>query len=430
MIKLDIKVGATYGCWQVLCLPEKINNSKLNYCWCRCVECGKVERYVKCIDLIHMKTKCKCQRKHKYNITKPQSIKTMSFKDWCIETNHQEFLERWDYELNKYTPEIVSYKSEYKIYFKCAKGKHASRAIELRWVTGLNTSCECKECNLEENSFGKWCEDNNLSILDLWDYNANKLSPYEILRASNKKYYFKCPMGIHNSHSQAICNLTIERAPICCPGCNSIGQWIIDNMGEHYLDMLWDFEKNTKSPFDISFGSKTKVFIKCFHNEEHPSYPTQPQRIVRGDGCPTCKNENLSSKLQTKVQQYIEEKYKYNILHEHACTLKPINPKTKYPLLYDNQVIIEREVNLIIEVMGVQHFKVVGFIKQASKRNGTTPEAELEDLQWRDEYKKRYVLDNGFFYLAIPYWTEKDETYKTLIDNKIHEILSKTQQND
>ena len=430
MIKLYIKVGDIYGCLQVLRLPEKVNNSKLNYCWCKCVKCGKVERYVKCTDLIHMRTNCRCQRKHKYNITKPQPIKTKSFQDWCMETNHQEFLDRWDYELNKYTPDIVSYKSEYYIYFKCPKGKHTSRSIHLRWITNLDTSCECQECKLEEDSFGKWCEVNNPSILDLWDYNANKISPYEVLRASNKKYYFKCPFGIHDSHLQIIHNLTLEQAPVSCPGCNSIGQWIIDNMGDDYLNMLWDFDKNTKSPFEISFGSKTKVFIKCINNDEHSSYPTQPQRIVKGDGCPNCKNENASSKLQTKVRKYIEEKYAYNILHEHSCALKPINPNTKYPLPYDNQVIIGHNTNLIIEVMGVQHFKVVGFIKQAAKKHGVTPEEELRDLQWRDAYKKQYALDNGFFYLDIPYWTEDDESYKTLIDVKIHEILSQTQQND
>ena len=80
--------------------------------------------------------------------------------------------------------------------------------------------------------------------------------------------------------------------------------------------------------------------------------------------------------------------------------------------------------------MGVQHFKVVGFIKQAAKRHGISPEEELKNLQWRDEFKKQYALENGFFYLAIPYWTEKDHSYKTLIDNTIHEILSQTQQND
>lgn len=47
-----------------------------------------------------------------------------------------------------------------------------------------------------------------------------------------------------------------------------------------------------------------------------------------------------------------------------------------------------------------------------------TPEKSLIDLQERDLFKKNYALNNNYFYLEIPYWTEKDESYKKLIDNK------------
>lgn len=429
MNKLEIKIGDIYGCWQVMRLPEKVNGSKLNYCLCKCVECDEIERYVRYTDLIHERIKCKCQRKHNYNITKPQPIRNKSFKDWCEETNHLEFLDRWDYDLNKYDPDVVSYKSEYNIYFKCPAKKHKSQMIKLRYITDLNTSCDCKECYLEENSFGLWCKNNNPSILDLWDYEKNKVSPYEVLRASNQKYYFKCPRNLHDSHLQIICNITLENASIRCEQCNSIGQWIVDNYGVDFLQLFWDYSLNKKSPFEISFCSHTMVYVKCLSNPAHPSYPTQPQRIVKGNGCPTCKSENGTSKLQTKVQRYISEKYGCHILYEHACLLKPINPKTGYALPYDNQVVVDKQNNLIIEVMGIQHFEAVGFVKQAAQRHGVTPEAELLEIQWRDEYKKQYALSNGYWYLSIPYWTEKDQSYKKLIDDKIHEILS-TIQND
>ena len=53
-----------------------------------------------------------------------------------------------------------------------------------------------------------------------------------------------------------------------------------------------------------------------------------------------------------------------------------------------------------------------------------TPEESLEYIQWKDEYKKQYALSHGYYYLAIPYTAEKDESYKIMIDSKIHEILS------
>ena len=56
-----------------------------------------------------------------------------------------------------------------------------------------------------------------------------------------------------------------------------------------------------------------------------------------------------------------------------------------------------------------------------------TPKEELEMQQYRDKVKMDYVLSiENYHYLAIPYTAFKDNSYKTLIDNKISEILSLT----
>ena len=100
------------------------------------------------------------------------------------------------------------------------------------------------------------------------------------------------------------------------------------------------------------------------------------------------------------------------------------SPKTNRWLPYDNDVVIKNN-HLIVEVMGEQHYnKNCGLIERHAKRNNTTPEQELAELQWRDEYKKQYAISQGYHYLAIPYWTEQDESYKTLIDDKIQSILT------
>ena len=87
---------------------------------------------------------------------------------------------------------------------------------------------------------------------------------------------------------------------------------------------------------------------------------------------------------------------------------------------FDNELV---ELKLIIEVHGQQHYEITGFTKLTAEHYGTTEDEELEYQKWKDKYKKDCALDNGYSYLEIPYWTEKDESYKTLIDNKISEIL-------
>lgn len=36
-----------------------------------------------------------------------------------------------------------------------------------------------------------------------------------------------------------------------------------------------------------------------------------------------------------------------------------------------------------------------------------------------------YALTHGYNYLVIPYWSEKDDQYKKIIDDKINEIINK-----
>jgi hypothetical protein len=125
-----------------------------------------------------------------------------------------------------------------------------------------------------------------------------------------------------------------------------------------------------------------------------------------------------SSHLQSKVFNYLDE-LNYKHVTEHECCIRPINPLTGHYLPYDNEVV---DLKLIIEVMGVQHYKITYWAIMASQKLNITPEEYLQDIQWRDEYKKQEALKAGYHYLAIPYWTEKDESYKTLIDDKIAEI--------
>ena len=58
------------------------------------------------------------------------------------------------------------------------------------------------------------------------------------------------------------------------------------------------------------------------------------------------------------------------------------------------------------------------------KRNNVTPEEEFNVRQEYDTYKKNYAIAHGYNYLVIPYWSEKDEKYKEIIDSKIEEIVT------
>lgn len=417
-----------------------------------------------------------------------------SFYDWCIENNHQDYLDRWDYDLNKQNPKEVGLYSEKKYYFKCLKNK--SHKSELHGIAGVcdgRNSLPCYQCN----SFGQWCLDNNrIDILDRWDYDSNSHDPFRISKASGVKCYFKCPKSIHESEPKVLYSLTNGKVKtFYCNKCNSFAQWGIDNICEDFLERYWDYNKNTVDPWEIAHACNKKIWIKCQEKEYHGSYQVSPNKFIEGKRCPYCakssgkihkfdslgylypevldiwsnKNERSpydyspqtnkkvlfkckngkhgdylqqignavnrnfrcpqcvremsNSILQEKVKKYIKEAYQdYTLLHEYDCNIKPKNPKTGHILLFDNEIV---ELKLVCEVMGEQHYNPTQFNKLNAKRNNTTPEEELKELQWRDNYKKEYALSRGYHYLEIPYTAfNKKDDYKKIIDNKIQLILN------
>ena len=218
-----------------------------------------------------------------------------SFYDWCIENNHEDWLELWDYELNGCSPKDVGYgENKKKYYFKCPRGIHKSELKKLNDLTRPNRNLKCNQCS----SFGQWCIDNSHEDwLDLWDYELNNCSPFDIGYSSKNKYYFKCPKGIHNSELKALGNIT-KNSCLRCDQCNSFGQYLLDEFGENALELYWDYELNKVNPFEIAKNSITMVFIKCQNKKYHPSYELRCSSFYYGYRCPYCSHK--SSKVHPK----------------------------------------------------------------------------------------------------------------------------------
>lgn len=206
-----------------------------------------------------------------------------SFGKWCLDNNKNEYLRLWDDNLNGCDSFSVSLKSNKRFYFKCPKGLHESQSRILSTVTRYeNSNIACLECN----SFEQWCIDNNhQDYLDLWDYELNNKKPSEVAKSTHDKYYFKCPKSIHPSEKKILGNIVFQK--LTCVGCNSFGQYLLDEYGEEGINDYWSKENNI-SPFDISFSSTKKVLIKCDRCENHPPYKITCANFVNGNRCPVC----------------------------------------------------------------------------------------------------------------------------------------------
>lgn len=343
----------------------------------------------------------------------------ISFEQWCIENNRQDVLNKWDFNLNKYKPSDVCRSSSKKYWFKCLRGIHESELKNISDFTiGRKDNINCNLCN----SFAQWGIDHlGKDFLEkYWDYEKNTIDPWKISKSSNKYYvWIKCQeKNYHESYLVRCSNFSKNDRR--CPYCSGQKIHPFDSLGTLFLQVLetWS-DKNQKSPYEYPPMTSQKVYWKC-PDGKHKDYKRNICDANKYNfRCPECTRERNESFLQEKTRLYLES-LNYNILHENNCTIIPINPKTKMNLPFDNEI---KELKLIIEVHGLQHYKIDGFHISSAKRNNTTPEYELHYQQVRDRYKRIFAKMQRYFYLEIPYWTnDVEETYKKLIDNKINKI--------
>ena len=259
------------------------------------------------------------------------------------------------------------------------------------------------------------------------DINIQNLSP-----KSGQYVWWKCEVCGHSWQSK-VANVVNNKGN--CPECylknaaNNIIYYRLNKNGslaDHYPELLkeWDYDKNIDiTPETVTVKSNKKVWWKC--KKCGHEWQAKIAKRTANEGCPYCYRFEKSN-LQQKVQSYIEDKYDYDCFHEHDCSLKCRNPKTNHLLPYDNELVISDNTRIIIECNGEQHYKICGLTKLAAKKYNITPEEALKYIQWKDEYKKKYALSNSYYYLDIPYFAEFDDSYKTLIDDKIKEILLTT----
>ena len=355
----------------------------------------------------------------------------ISFYDWCLKHQQEYLLELWDYDKNTVRPDDVCITSKVEYYFKCPLHKHESSLIKISNLTGrIRTKTICSKCN----SFAQYLIDEygEDAMCQYWDNEKNIINPWEISRGSKCVVYLICQnKPYHENYPITPKDFIRGRR---CPYCRGLKIHPFDSfaaccnrkLGDGYINKIWDDKLNIVNPWEIAPNSNIYVYLRCTENSNHPSYRIFLPNVFKTKyHCAICASEHNDSILQQSVVAYIVSQYAYNLLHEFGCTIKCKNQKTNRWLRYDNEVLLPGNMHLIIEVHGIQHFVAdCGYNNKRAKKLNITPEEVLTDQQWRDEIKRRYALEQGYFYLAIPYWTEKDQSYKQLIDDKIHEILS------
>lgn len=331
----------------------------------------------------------------------------------------------WNYELNDKSPWEIPANANYKVYLNC-KDVNYHRGGKILTYHIAKNNCICSFCNLNQvhplDSIGQFLIDSfgENAINDYWS-NKNTVSPFEIYKKSGIKVWIKCvECNYHNDYEKSCYNFYIGQR---CPECVHKKVNKFDSVGYKHPKIfdVWS-DKNILSPFDFFQTSNKEAWFKC-KNNIHKDFKRSISVSFRYDfRCPDCSRDRIESMIQEKARKYLENKYSnYTILHEYDCTLYPINPETGARLRYDLEI---KELKIIIEIHGKQHYEICGYHLLESKRLGISPEEVYLISKKRDEFKQKYAIDNGYNYLIISYKDiQKNDRYQKIIDDYIENIV-------
>jgi predicted nucleic acid-binding Zn-ribbon protein len=205
-----------------------------------------------------------------------------------LSTKFPDIADEWDYEKNgTLAPEMFSYGSMRKVWWKCSKGHEWYDSINNRTSEHtLCPYCSGKRAIPGETDFATLYPD----LMKEWDFGKNgKVDPHKILPKINRKVWWRCSKG---HEWQASINSRTNRES-GCPYC--YGRFAIP--GENDLattnpEILkeWSHKNTDIEPTEIKAGSERKVWwhcAKCGHDYKAAPY----NRIYGHTGCPYCANQ-------------------------------------------------------------------------------------------------------------------------------------------
>ena len=226
-------------------------------------------------------------------------------------------------------------------------------------------------------SFEQWCLENNKhNTLDKWDYELNKCKPSEISFTSsgfNKKgYWFKCMDNInHNSEIKSIANFTSNNTNIECHQCNTVSILRPD---------LIKYFSNKEDAYKYSPGSSKKVKIICLNCKNLRDVSIH-QLTSYSYNCKKC-GDGIS----------YPEKFMFNVLDQLDINFQSQLSKTtlkwcgKYK--YDFYI---KDLNCIIEVHGLQHYKNTTRWRTLAEEQEN--DKEKEELAKKNNIKNYIIID-------------------------------------
>lgn len=313
---------------------------------------------------------------------------------------------------NEGNPEDYALNSHKVCWFDCECG-HPFESSLLNINQGNNWCPYCS--NPPKKLCGKCVNCNNKSFAShqksIHWHSDNICRPEEVLKGSDKKFYFNCDRCPHKLY---ISLKQISSQGRWCPYCahqklcdNNDCNMCFDNafISIEQSNYLFDKTINPRMLFKNSNSKKYKFLCDKCNNP----FDKILSDVTRGIWCPNCVNKTEEKLYNELTKHYIvKRQFKPN-----WCK----NPKTNRCLPYDFMI---EDLNIIVEQDGPQHFKQIG--------NWKTPElTKINDI-----YKMQCANENGYSIIRLlqkDIWHDRYDWLQELLNNIDKIVLDKRVQN-
>ena len=201
---------------------------------------------------------------------------------------------QWDNEKNRpLTSSDVAAGSTKKYWWVCDKGPdHRWEAVVASRTRGGN-GCPCcagKKASVTNSLAALFPE-----VAAQWDNEKNSpLTPSDVVAGSNKKYWWRCDKGPDHVWEAAVTQRTYGGSG--CPCCAGQKASVTNSLAVLYPDVAaeWDYERNDRSPSEVTAGSNRKYWWVCDEGPDHRWEAVVVSRTHDGRGCPCCVNQKVS----------------------------------------------------------------------------------------------------------------------------------------
>lgn len=354
----------------------------------------------------------KCGHKHRWIATPRDRIRSkVGGCPYCVgvrvcpcESTAAVALDRmkyWDWEKNKgINPWKVGPSSVKKIHLICNRSecKHTHR-----WTTTIKNFTKRPICPYCTSGF-KVCPCNSFAskhpiLLKQWDFENNKISPWEITEKSASRVFWVCPEKNcdHKEHihrweatvTSRVSSLVKRGDYTGCPWCTGKGMALqfceCNSIKKLYPELMkeWDSE-NKENPKEIPPFTDLKARWICTDQECKNKWKARISHRTREQtGCPKCASSKGEKEVRRVLNKVYDEKY--------------IEQKSGFKTLGNcsfDFYLISKSTECVIEYDGEHHFMPI---------EGWGGKGKFLRTYRSDERKNNFCIENGIRVLRIPY---------------------------